>query len=435
MRIMHVNTLYPPNGGGATVLCDHVCQRLAEKNKISVFAGRFDFGNETGHVKTKEQGRVNVRTVNIRGLFEFNIDAVIDGLRRENYYNPAIGEVFGGYLDEIRPEIVHFHSVQWLGANLIEEAARFGAGIVLTMHDWWWVCARQFLVDLGRDICPFDNALSRECCGNSVGFKERNAYLFDVLKKVDRVLVPSELLKSSLEKKGLAGFDIRVVENGIERPSGEPEKKPLPEGKVVFGYFGGENWLKGLDTIRDAVLKINSGDFVVKLYNFDPSRDHSNDFFSGRTTRPASNSLLVKAVRKVLSTINGRRYGRGVGKIEFHPPFSQDKLDGVLSGVDVMLLPSLQRESFSLVTREAMARGVPVIASDSGGPEEIIKDGVNGFIFRTKDSGALASKMEAFIKDPSLVGRMRAEIRPSEIRYLDEHVEELNEIYAEAMSK
>ena len=315
---------------------------------------------------------------------------------------------------------------------MIEEAAKSGARVVLTMHDWWWVCARQFLVDRERNICPFDEGISAACCRRDARFGERDKYLKGVLASVDRILVPSRLLKGSLEEKGLAGFDIRVVENGIERPAASPVRH-ASGGVVSFGYFGGENWLKGLDTIREAVRKIDGGGFVVKLYNFDPNRDHYGDFFSGRTTEPPSGSLLVKALRKARSALYGKRYAGQAAKVEFHPPFSQGELDRVLGGVDVVLLPSLQRESFSLVTREAMARGVPVIASDSGGPEEVIKDGVNGFIFKTKDSGALAAKMGEFIRDPSLVGRMSSAIDRLSIRYLEEHVSEVTGIYTEVL--
>jgi len=427
---MHVNTLYPPYGGGATVVCDSVCQRLAADNEVSVFSGRFDFEKPLYDTESHVYGSVNVRTVNIVGLFEFSIDAVIDGLADGNYQNDKIGEIFSEYLREARPELVHFHSVQWLGANLIEKAKDYGAGVVLTMHDWWWVCARQFLVDSEREVCPFDGAQSKECCRRNERFGERDACLKKTLESVDVVITPSKLLRGSVKAKGLADLDIKVLENGVEKPGGFRPKDP-ESGRLVFGYMGGDNWLKGMQTLLEAVGMISSGGYVVKLYGFDnPSADVIGNYLSGRSAAVPAGNVLVKAVRKLRALVYGGISRRLEDRLEFCPSFTQGELDRVLGEVDVVVAPSLQRESFSLVTREAMVRGVPVITSDSGGPEEIIKDGVNGFVFRTKDAAGLASRMGRLVEDRSLVVRLRENIDISSIMLLDGHVEGLRRIYS-----
>jgi N-acetyl-alpha-D-glucosaminyl L-malate synthase BshA len=56
----------------------------------------------------------------------------------------------------------------------------------------------------------------------------------------------------------------------------------------------------------------------------------------------------------------------------------QDDVAEILSQMDLMLLPS-EKESFGLVALEAMSCGVPVVASDTGGIPEVIRDGVTGF--------------------------------------------------------
>jgi glycosyltransferase involved in cell wall biosynthesis len=426
---MHVNTLYPPYGGGATVVCDSVCQRLAVDNEVSVFSGRFDFEKPVYDTESHEYGRVKVRTVNITGLFEFNIDAVIDGFAEGNCRSERIGEIFAEYLRETRPELVHFHSVQWLGANLIEKAREYGARVVLTMHDWWWVCARQFLVDSGREVCPFDGAQSGGCCRRSGRFGERDAYLRKVLECVDLVITPSRLLRDSVKAKGLSGIDIVVLENGVEKPIRFKPKAP-EAGRLVFGYMGGDNWLKGMQTLLEAVGMISSGGYVVKLYGFDnPSADVIGNYLSGRSAAVPAGNVFVKAVRKLRAMMYGGMSKRLQDRLEFSHSFTQGELDRVLGEVDAVVAPSLQRESFSLVTREAMVRGIPVISSDSGGPEEIIKDGVNGFVFATKDATGLADRMKRFIEDRSLVDRLRDNIDTSSIMLLDGHVEELRRLY------
>lgn len=66
---------------------------------------------------------------------------------------------------------------------------------------------------------------------------------------------------------------------------------------------------------------------------------------------------------------------------------------------DVMVLAT-ENETFGLVLIEAMMCGVCVVASSSGGPLEIVDDGVNGLFFKTFNSGDLAEKLTLLYRDP-----------------------------------
>ena len=84
-------------------------------------------------------------------------------------------------------------------------------------------------------------------------------------------------------------------------------------------------------------------------------------------------------------------------------PFAPDRLDEVLAEADVLLVPSVMRESFSIVTREALQRGLPVLCTDSLGPEEVVVDGVNGMVVPSADPRALATAMRRIVEEPGLL--------------------------------
>ena len=63
---------------------------------------------------------------------------------------------------------------------------------------------------------------------------------------------------------------------------------------------------------------------------------------------------------------------RAAPRSSWRPPYAPDELDDVLAATDVLVLPSVMRESHSLVTREALLRGVPVVVTDTLGPEEVV---------------------------------------------------------------
>lgn len=70
--------------------------------------------------------------------------------------------------------------------------------------------------------------------------------------------------------------------------------------------------------------------------------------------------------------------------------------------LDLFILPSTKPEPFGLVIIEAMSLGIPVIASNEGGPLEIIEDGVDGILFESKSSEELAKQVVKLISDKSL---------------------------------
>ena len=72
----------------------------------------------------------------------------------------------------------------------------------------------------------------------------------------------------------------------------------------------------------------------------------------------------------------------------------------LLVGLDVFVLPS-RSEGMSNTLLEAMAAGVPAIASDVGGNREIIEDGQSGLLFTTEDDAGLLERLCHLVGDPA----------------------------------
>lgn len=81
--------------------------------------------------------------------------------------------------------------------------------------------------------------------------------------------------------------------------------------------------------------------------------------------------------------------------VDYVGPVPHDKLPSVFTQMDCFIFPSM-RESLGLVGLEAMACGIPVIASDSHGPTDYIEDRKNGFLFSTGDICSLIDKVDYY---------------------------------------
>jgi glycosyltransferase involved in cell wall biosynthesis len=77
----------------------------------------------------------------------------------------------------------------------------------------------------------------------------------------------------------------------------------------------------------------------------------------------------------------------------------------VMAAIDILVLPS-RNEPFGRVILEAMATGRPVIATDVGGPPEIVKDGETGLLIPADESQRLAEALVYLIRAPELRARM-----------------------------
>ncbi len=87
------------------------------------------------------------------------------------------------------------------------------------------------------------------------------------------------------------------------------------------------------------------------------------------------------------------------------------EIPAVLAGATALVLPSVtardgQMEGIPVALMEAMAAGVPVVASRLSGIPELVRDGETGLLVPERDAVALAAAMERLARDPALAGRL-----------------------------
>ena len=102
---------------------------------------------------------------------------------------------------------------------------------------------------------------------------------------------------------------------------------------------------------------------------------------------------------------------------------------------DVFVLPSLS-EGFPNVVLEAMASGLPIVATKVGGLPEIVKNGENGFLIKPRNSKELAKKILLILNDKELSGRMsKNNIKEAKKYSYENVVDNLEKVYFKVTNK
>lgn len=166
------------------------------------------------------------------------------------------------------------------------------------------------------------------------------------------------------------------------------------------------------------IVTINNGVDLSRFLNYRDKIPHDDIRFIsvGRFSKDKNHRLLINAFSKVHKAYPSTflyLLGDGVLKPQIEAQISELGLSdcvfspGVMQNVedyfkesDIFVLSS-DYEGFGLVLIEAMSAGLPVVATKSGGPQDIITDGVEGYLTEVGNEAMLAERMVSLIESAS----------------------------------
>lgn len=341
-HILLANIFFAPfTYGGATVVAEQVARALIRNHgcRVSVVSltSRSDLEPYTT-LKTEKDGIVN-----------YLINMPEGRQYAEVYNNQVISDEVARLIDLLAPDLMHLHCIQELGAGILRVAKDKGLPLILSVHDFWWICDRQFMVKVDQTYCGQNPVRIEACQGCVENYKTaqtRFRFLQEQGALADVVTYPSRFARDLCEASGFAPGKGVVWENGVEMP--EPgffdaqAARRTADPRLTFGFVGGPSDIKGWPVIRKAFAEMERRDFRVLLV--EGSLD--GNWWKGKTPKGLP------------------------GDWQLYPRFSQNEMDAFYAQVDVLLFMSQWKETFGLAIREALARGIRVIQTDSGGTTE-----------------------------------------------------------------
>jgi glycosyltransferase involved in cell wall biosynthesis len=299
-----------------------------------------------------------------------------------DFRSPDIEREFSRVLDEYSPDLVHFHNLVGLSLMMIDVCHSRQVPTVMTLHDYWGICFKNTLVKNNGRLCHrggLDCLDCREVLGGSLPLPTpvRNAHLLLSLRKVSRFIAPSRYLAEQYALNGIPREKIAVLNNGIEIERFGPQRRA--HSPLTLGFIGHLGKHKGLDVLL-----------------------HALSFLEAQPIR-----LLVVGSGEEAESLKASCRESGLQqRVTFAGHIDNQRIASVYQQIDVLIVPSVWPENSPVTITEAMASGLPVIASDIGGIGELVEDGVTGFLIPVKDSQAMAERVRRFIERPALKEEM-----------------------------
>ena len=171
-------------------------------------------------------------------------------------------------------------------------------------------------------------------------------------------------------------------------------------------------------------------DVLGVLLKDDAALEALRDFYGRSTFAWLSKEVLGQRssylghVKKLLSPQTAAR-------AHFRGTVSLPELQSLYQEADLLILPSIWQESYGLPVAEAMASGVPVLATRSGGVPELVEDGVSGRLVPRFDVHALTHVLREMLADPDRLWAMgqAARTRAEKLLTWERSVLRLEEVY------
>lgn len=341
--VMVTNTFTPHVGGVARSVSTFTEEFRRRGHRVLVVAPTFP-----GH--PAEEADV----VRVRALQKFNGSDFSVVLAPSRRLTRAV--------DAFSPDIVHSHHPFLLGSTAMRLARRHGAPLVFTHH--------TFFERYTHYVRPDSAALKRFAVRLATNYANLSAEIFAPSKGVAAILAerqvrtPIRVVPTGIPVAGYRGGDGAAFRRGIG----------LPEGAMVVGTVGRLAEEKNLGFLARALARFLAA-------------------------HPAAFGLIVgEGPSRGAMAETFARAGVG-GRVRFAGILEGAELVSAYKAMDVFAFSSLS-ETQGLVLAEAMAAGVPVVALEATGVNDLLCDGENGRLLPAADEAAFAAALAEIAESP-----------------------------------
>lgn len=376
MRVALVSDWYYPKIGGVASHMHHLAIKLKERgHEVAIVTNNRTTGKEEDLEK--------------RGIELIKIPGIVSPLLEVNVtYGLKSSEELNEFLKDF--DIVHsHHAFTPLALKAVKAGRAMGRATLLTTHSISFAHESKLWEALGFTISLFT----------------------DYLKYPHRIIAVSRAAKAFIEH--FTDVPISIVPNGVD----DKRFSPTKEKDKIKAKFG----IKGNVVLYVSRMSYRKGPHVL-LNAFSKIKDAT---------------LVMAGSGEMLPFLKAQAKFLGIeDRVVFMGYAPDDLLPEIFKMADIFVLPSVSSEAFGIVVLEAMASGVPVIATNVGGIPEVLKENEAGLLVPPGNELELRNAIQKLLNNEELRkwyginGRKAVEEKYS----WDKVVVEIEKVYEEIIS-
>lgn len=378
MKILVLTNLYPPHyEGGYELHCETVVNALkARGHCIKVLTS-----DHRRDASKQPEGDVT-RELKVHGLFGHPWLGIRKLARQEQHNNDRLREA----VQKFSPDLIYVWNLSGLSKSMLFTVARTRIPYVVAVCDHWIARADKADVWLrwwNQEKTSVSNRLLR--LGWTVNGQRRRFDEIAPTQPAKTLRFPRIYFCSAALREFTAGFGYDVKHGAViycpldvTRFHSEPKPENVPMEKLL--YVGRLNADKGVMTALKAMALLRDKfPGCLSIY--------------GRGEPEFEQEMKAYVEQHKLP-------------VRFHAPLSPEEMPGVYSQHDALLFTSEWPEPFALTPLEAMASGVPVIGTTTGGSKELFRDRENALTYTAGNPAELAQRVLELNADNTLRARI-----------------------------
>lgn len=456
MKILHVSLGLPPyrTGGLTKYSLDLMLQQSSEHKVFLLYPGKFTISKKIAIKKNKSYGNIGVyELVNPLPM------SLLNGINQPQLFmKKGDRKIYEEYLKQISPDVIHVHTLMGIHKEFFEVAKDLSIKLIFTTHDYFGLCPKVNLMDTKGNICEDFNS-GHNCLSCNV-----NALSFSMMYVMQSY--PYRYLKDSSIVKSLRKLKKNQVKKSIEVSSVSEEVTKIDDNLAIQYVELRKYYLEMFKLIdyfhfNSSVAKEQFESFLdVKGKVISISHKDISDHRQERQYRKNDKSIvrlgylgpvdIYKGFYNLKNTLdllkeNGYEhwhldvYGDFVNDPEtyslnhytFHGRYEYSQLKEMFNQIDLLIIPSVWKETFGFIGLEAQSYGVPIMVSEYVGFKDLIEDGETGFIYKANKNDFMKT-LSRILEDTSILDKMDENILKIKFPYImEQHTNEIINLYQE----
>lgn len=408
MRLLLITHRYPPFGfGGVERLSEQTATALvADGHDVTVLTRRESAAPPLPALQPTERSGVKVLMMAGGGPLQGRFPG----------HEPRLEALFERTLLDVSPDVVLISHLMGHSPLYVSIAQRWGIPVVLELHDFYIACERAHLERASGELCAGPEggrACAVHCFAGNNRPRERwalRSHLFrQALEGADQTVCPSEFVADYFQRTFELPARPSVIGIGVDLGVASRSVPAEANEQLRLAYVGMVAHHKGPHVVVQALRLAQLPSVRLTLF--------------GGLTEPYFREL--------------RRLAEEVDNLELlaFGAFEPKELPMLLADVDAVVIPSLVWETYSIVAREMMSLGIPVVASRIGALPEVVRHGENGLLFTPGSAHELAAVLHALSGDRGRIAAMRRQIRPGDWITVSQRTRRLEDLLRTTVSR